>query len=123
MTPEREAQMREMFEKHWLQEAGPCDGGYWFVRSKSKPDEYEFSEMQQDWESWLACASALEQFAVDAYDLGWLSCVEWSDRDDLAADMQSPAYLDLRRLRLKALAEKPNAAMSAALEEEKNANQ
>ncbi|MEO0698478.1 MAG: hypothetical protein AAFY81_02035, partial [Pseudomonadota bacterium] len=46
----------------------------------------------------------------DAYDLGWLGCVEWSDRDDLAADMQSPAYINLRTSRLKALAGKPVAA-------------
>lgn len=103
MTPEREAQMRDLFETLF----------------PGNPSPHKASA----WDGFLACARALEQFAVDAYDLGWLSCVEWSDRDDLAADMQSPAYLNLRRMRLEALAEQPNAAMSAALEEEKNANE
>lgn len=96
MTPEREAQMRDAFYKLLSDPSNSLD-----------PESV-----------WLACARALEQFAVDAYDLGWLSCVEWSGRDDLAADMQSPAYLNQRNLRLKALAEKPTAAMSAALEDE-----
>lgn len=56
LSEEQTDVLRNAFEQNWREEAGPCDGGYWFVRSKSKPHEYEFSEMQQDWESWLACA-------------------------------------------------------------------
>ena len=50
--------------------------------------------------------SPAEVLAQEAYDLGWLRCVEWSGRDDLVCDMQSPAYLKGRTATLNALAEK-----------------
>ena len=56
--------------------------------------------------AWLACYQHLAPQLKDAYDLGWLRCVEWSGRDDLAADMQSTAYLNERTNTLKALADK-----------------
>ncbi|WP_432734808.1 hypothetical protein [Ralstonia solanacearum] len=64
-------------------------------------------------DAWLACYQHLAPQITDAYDLGWLRCVEWSGRDDLAADLQSTAYLNKRTNTLKALAEK------AAREQEK----
>lgn len=74
-----------------------------------------FSDDERDAQlvAWLACYQHLAPQLKDAYDLGWLRCVEWSGRDDLAADMQSTAYLNERTNTLKALADK------AAREQEK----
>lgn len=49
MTPEREAQMREMFEN-----------GLDTIALKRHGDgEYRLDWVQQQWEGWLACARAL----------------------------------------------------------------
>lgn len=36
----------------------------------------------------------------EAYDQGWLECLDWAGRDDLKADIDSRAYLQARELAL-----------------------
>lgn len=61
MTPEREAQMREMFQK-WADEYGLWD---------SLPDVHQYAKAVA-LDSWLACARALEPMLKDAERYQWL---------------------------------------------------
>jgi len=39
----------------------------------------------------------------DSYRQGWLECAAWAERDDLVADIDSPAYIGLRNFRIQTI--------------------
>ena len=59
MTPEREAQLRAMFESQWPGRTERC---------ADEPETYAHPVMRLYWDGWLACARALEPKWVDAAD-------------------------------------------------------
>lgn len=60
MTPEREAQMREMFEKWQVTE-----NGWDMADLVMERGEYLRFSVRCDWITWLACARALEPMVRD----------------------------------------------------------
>ena len=41
-----------------------------------------------------------DEVAKHCYEQGWHECADWSDRDDLKFDTDSPAYEKYRKLRI-----------------------
>ena len=105
MTPEREAQMRELYEKQF-----------------PRPINYAPPWVHEAWhyklEGFLACARALEPMVRDGgryrflRDGGRDDCGDgpWSDAYAAIASTNGPEYIDTT----------VDTAMSAALEDEKN---
>ncbi|MGA3803741.1 hypothetical protein ACI2T7_03560 [Ralstonia nicotianae] len=126
MTPEREAQMREAFEKE-------CAGE--FLMDRDSIGGYVFWQTRNAYRGFLACARALEPLVRDGERLDWMldkdAFMVWTKRD--GSILQCQAYTQDEDEEYHVLSgehryfntprEAIDAAMSAALEEEKNANQ
>ena len=119
MTPEREAQMRELFEEE-------CGAGFYL--EKHEDGEYIFEETAHAYQGFLACARALELKLKDAERYQWLRS---DDIEVLPGQREINVYMERLPhteepdvfLIEKELDDAIDAAMSAALEEEKNANE
>ena len=99
MTPEREAQMRELFETAAKDKA--------LILARDSVGNYVMPTTAGAWFGFLACARALEPMVRDGERYAWLR-ENWHDGKGCWCDsLYAPANLD------KAI----DAAMSAALED------
>lgn len=126
MTPKREAQLREAFES-WAEPRG-----YSLTRTT---DSYLSKGTRSAWRGFLACARALEPMVSDTKRLDWIlessAFIVWTKRD--GSILQCQTYTQDEDEEYHVLSgehryfntprEAIDAAMSAAPEEEKNANQ
>jgi len=51
--------------------------------------------------------SERDQAIKDAYKIGWVNCSVWANRDDIIADIESPAYIKDRDDSVELLQKKP----------------
>lgn len=111
MTPEREAQMREMFETY------ERDKYPEWAFIKHSNGEYRSPSLQMDLETWLACARALEPKLKDGERYRWL-------REESGPTLRAAGCLRSDNVLIcgKHLDDAIDKAMSAALEDG-NANQ
>lgn len=137
MTPEREAQMRDAFEKEMRGYLEKLIGPHCMALSTRSPGEYACLETELAWRGFLACARALEPKWVDVADQDppeaksvLVSGFEYGNpkyartygvafyaegvwvSDETGERIHTPTHW-------MPLPEKPNAAMSAALEEKR----
>ncbi|NKF57508.1 hypothetical protein GO299_04717 [Ralstonia solanacearum] len=106
MTPEREAQMRDAFEREFAHMP--------LRRGELKPDSYWCPTTACAWDAWLACARALEPMVMEeTFDAAIEKCEEWahhlSQFDAGKSDVAETCAEMIRELK--------DAAMSAALED------
>lgn len=74
MTPEREAQMREAFEAHWVESVQKRSSIFTRAHMTRWHDtgKYMAPGAEEGWQQWLACARALEPMVRDGERYRWL---------------------------------------------------